>query len=193
MKIRRNDENRITVELCKEDLYTLGIKREDIFAQNKETKKILFNLLKRVSREMCCNLDSESKIIINSGNPQNENYSLKITLLKSAVDSKGKRYKDFFDFKSSYSVYEFTSANSLLEASFACGGETLLINSALYEKGGKYRLVVYSPDDCFALCVLNEFASNVFSGEIEAASTREHWNKIISEHALSSLSLRYVL
>lgn len=185
MKIRRTSDSRISFELCEQDLSALNIDKSSLNLFDKGTKDLLCTILKRIYPQSVCDLDDSAKIIVDSSKNQLGNCALKLTLLKN------EKHKS----KSTCccaTIFEFENIDSLLDAAFSCNGEILLKKSSLYEKNGIYRLVIYPEGDSKACLILNEFCSNIFSSDMELFKTFEYFSCICSEHALSSLCLRFV-
>ena len=185
MKIRRTSDSRISFELLNEDLSALNVRTDLINPENEKTKELLYSIIKKVYPKSIYDLDSGSKIIMDSSVNNKADGKLNLTLLKESKISKSR-------LRLSSLIFEFNSIDSLLDAAFSSNGEILLKKSSLYEKDGIYRLIVFPEGDEKVCLILNEYCDKILSGDISYFYTLEHFKLICKDYALSSLCLRYI-
>lgn len=183
MKINSSADNRITVDLTKQDMAELDITYEEMDYSTIETRRVIWTLLDEAGKALGRELDPSRRMIIEAVPKSEGGCVLNFTLLDA-----GKRInsqKHFLKKQSGCILCEFSNLDSLYRAAENCifSGE-----SSLYELNGKYRLLLKSTDDVRnILRCFSEFGTVAECDALNCEYTKEHWNLLAQKNAVSLL------
>lgn len=182
MKINSTADDRITVDLTKQDMLELDITYEDMDYSTIETRRVIWTLLDEAGKVLGKELDPTRRMIIEAI-PKNEGGCiLNFTILDSR-----KKYsvqKQFLKKQSDSFMCEFENAEALFDAVNGCKTD---IQSSLYEKDGKYRLMIYGLTDSRDIRLYFSEFSNVTNAEkLICEHTKEHWKCLVEQNAISA-------
>jgi len=183
MKINSTADDKITVDLTKQDMLELDITYEDMDYSTIETRRVIWTLLDEAGKVLGKELDPTRRMIIEAI-PKNEGGCiLNFTILDSR-----KKYsvqKQFLKKQSDCFICEFENAETLFDAANSCKAD---MQSSLYEKNGKYRLIISGfPDSRDIKLYFSEFSNITNADKLICEHTREHWKNIIEQNAISAL------
>lgn len=185
MKINSPAENRITVDLTKQDMAELDITYEEMDYSTIETRRVIWTLLDEAGKALGKELDPSRRMIIEAIPKTEGGCVLNFTLLdaKRRINTQKQLLK-----KQTESIMcEFDSLDALYRAAESC---PICRESSLYESDGKYRLLIHG------LCNSGN-TSRYFSefGRVSGCDTltcehmKEHWNVIAEGNAIDMLRL----
>ena len=183
MKINSTADDKITVDLTKQDMVELDITYEEMDYSTIETRRVIWTLLDEAGKALGKDLDPTRRMIIEAI-PKNEGGCiLNFTILDSR-----KKYsvqKQFLRKQNEWFICEFENADSLLLAAQGCKSD---IQSSLYSKDGKYRLMVSGAADSGDIRLyFSEFSNVINSDKLICEQTKEHWKSIVKQNAISVL------
>lgn len=185
MQISSPAENRIVVELSAKDMQELDITYEDMDYSAIETRRVIWTVLDAAGKVLGRELDPSRKMIIEAMPLGTGGCVLCFTLLEAAVRAK----RPTLIKQAANLICDFDSLDGLYNAVQGCGTIGECTHSALYESGGRYRLIINTPFDMkrlerhfceFSLCRKCE--------NLEADFTREHWNLLAEGDAIGALN-----
>lgn len=184
MKINSTADDRITVDLTKQDMLELDITYEDMDYSTIETRRVIWTLLDEAEKVLGKELDPTRRMIIEAI-PKNEGGCiLNFTILDSR-----KKYsvqKQFLKKQSECFICEFENADALFLAANGCKNGVF---SSLYEKDGKYRLMISGISDSRDIRLyFSEFSNIINADKLICGHTAEHWKCLIEQNAISVLS-----
>lgn len=186
MKINSPAEDKIIVDLTKQDMLDLEITYEEMDYSTIETRRVIWTVLDEAGKALGREFDPSRRMIIEAMPKNGGGCVLSFTIL----DGKRKYLPKQQLLKKPHEkiMCEFENADSLFRAAHAAGTESRKLSSSLYENGGKYRLIVSSAEDISGIrrC-FSEFGSCEDCHPLECDFTKEHWNEIIGENALDRI------
>lgn len=186
MKINSPAEDKIIVDLTKQDMLDLEITYEDMDYSTIETRRVIWTVLDEAGKALGRDFDPSRRMIIEAMPKNGGGCVLSFTIL----DGRRKYLPKQQLLKKPHEtiVCEFKNADALFGAAEAVKSESCKIPSSLYENGGKYRLIISAVEDITALrrC-FSEFGSCESCNQLECDFTKEHWTEIIGENALKKL------
>ena len=185
MKINSPAENRITVDLTKQDMAELDITYEEMDYSTTETRRVIWTLLDEAGKVLGKEFDPSRRMIIEAI-PKNEGGCvLNFTLLDG-----GKRVtaqKHLLKKQTENFICEFDSLDALYRAAESIN---VRCKSCLYEKNGKYRLAIFGACDSGNTARLfSEFGRIIGFDPLILDHTNEHWNLLAERNALDRLRL----
>lgn len=184
MKINSPADDKITVDLTKQDMAELDITYEEMDYSTIETRRVIWTLLDEAGKALGKELDPTRKMIIEAVPKSEGGCQLNFTILDCS--KKAYPHKQILKKQSDCLICEFCSFDALCNAS-----ERFRLNacSSLYSLGGKYRLVLSGFDDAREIKqFFSEFSDFIGSGRMCYEHTAEHWKNIIPENAISTIS-----
>ncbi len=184
MKINSTADDRITVDLTKQDMAELDITYEDMDYSTIETRRVIWTLLDEAGKVLGRELDPTRRMIIEAI-PKNEGGCL---LNFTLLDSKKRAYpqKHLLKKQSECFICEFDSLDALCRAAEGC---SITVESSLFESGGKYRLIIGGFCDTRGLKqYFSEFSRIINADKLCIEHTKEHWRTLIENNAISVLS-----
>lgn len=184
MKINSTADDKITVDLTKQDMAELDITYEDMDYSTIETRRVIWTLLDEAGKALGKELDPTRRMIIEAIPKSEGGCLLNFTIL----DSKKRAYpqKQLLKKQGECFICEFDSLDTLYIAAESC---RLSAESTLYENGGKYRLIISGLCDTRGIKQhFSEFSRIINYDRMCCEHTKEHWRNIIPENAISVLS-----
>lgn len=183
MKINSPADDRITVDLTKQDMLELDITYEDMDYSTIETRRVIWTLLDEAGKVLGKELDPTRRMIIEAIPKSEGGCILNFTILDSR--RKYSAQKQFLKKQSEGFICEFENADTLYLAANGCKAD---VQSSLYGKDGKYRLMVSGvPDSRDIRLYFSEFSHVINSDKLICEHTKEHWKSIIEQDAISVL------
>ncbi len=183
MKINSPADDKIIVDLTKQDMVELNITYEDMDYSTIETRRVIWTLLDEAGKALGKDLDPSRRMIIEATPKSEGGCILSFTILD--IKRKVTPAKQLLKKQYEKIICEFESLDALY---LAAEKFTLSSDSSLYEKNGKYRLII----DNF-LCrdavkhYFSEFSRILNSDNLVFEHTKEHWNMLIPENAIRTL------
>ncbi len=183
MKINSPAENRITVDLTKQDMAELDITYEEMDYSTIETRRVIWTLLDEAGKALGKELDPSRRMIIEAI-PKNEGGCvLNFTLLdtKRRINTQKQLLK-----KQSESIMcEFDGLDALYRAAECC---PVCRESSLFEADGKYRLLICGLCDSGNTArYFSEFGRVTSCDALTCEHVKEHWNLLADGNALHLL------
>lgn len=184
MKINSPADDRITVDLTKQDMMELDITYEDMDYSTIETRRVIWTLLDEAGKVLGKELDPSRRMIIEAIPKSEGGCVLNFTIL----DSKRKTFpqKQLLKKQSESIICEFESLDALYRAAEGYNG---CAESSLYENGGKYRLILSGLCDARDIRqYFSEFSIVTNCDRLVCEHTKEHWRMLIAQNAISALT-----
>ena len=184
MNVRVRNEYRVEVGLSSEELDRFGITYEEIDYGNIETRRLLWSLTEEIRQKNGINIKLSGKLLIEVMKDSDDG----ILICFSVLPDKNKdsaSLKQLIKNESKPVITEFQDFDELMCAIKFLDNDTI---NSLYEKNGKYRLIL-SADEEKKYCIiplLSEFGRFYENAALEAARCREMWTHI-SDDAIRSL------
>ncbi len=186
MKINSPAEDKIIVDLSKQDMLDLEITYEDMDYSTIETRRVIWTVLDEAGKALGKEFDPSRRMIIEAMPKNGGGCVLSFTIL----DARKKYFpkQQLLKKPSEKIMCEFENADALFRAAETVNTADCEISSSLYENGGKYRLIISAAEDiskirrCFS-----EFGFCESYGLLECEFTKEHWREIIGENALGRI------
>ena len=187
MQISSPAENRIIVELSKQDLLELDITYEEMDYSSIETRRVIWTVLDAAGKYLGKELDPSRRMLIEAIPQADAGCILCFTLLDAAVKTR----RSTLVKQAANLICDFESLDGLYKAAEECTRNSSCARSSLYESNGRYRLIISSPFDLNSFrrhfC---EFAKCRKCENLEAEFTREHWNLLAENDALGMILCR---
>lgn len=184
MKINSPADDRITVDLTKQDMVELDITYEDMDYSTIETRRVIWTLLDEAGKVLGKELDPTRRMIIEAIPKSEGGCLLNFTIL----DSKKRSFsqKQLLKKQCECFICEFENLDTLYRAA---EGYTGTAESSLFNKDGKYRLILSGFCDAREIRQhFSEFSTVTNSDRLACEHTKEHWKSIIPSNAISVLS-----
>lgn len=183
MKINSTADDRITVELTKQDMAMLDITYEDMDYSTTETRRVIWTLLDEAEKVLGKELDPSRRMIIEATPDTSGGCILDFIILDSK--KKNSVHRQQLRKQSENLLCDFENSDLLLRAAM---GFRLNCESSLYENGGNYRLIIR------ALCeadtvkrYFSEFSCVKSCDRLLLEHTKEHWRLITEKSAIEAL------
>ena len=183
MKINSPAENRITVDLTKQDMTELDITYEDMDYSTIETRRVIWTLLDEAGKALGKELDPSRRMIIEAIPKSEGGCVLNFTLL----DSKKRisKHNQLLKKQNESFICEFDSLDFLYRAA---KNINFRHQSSLYEKSGKYRLIISAANNSGNVAQqFSEFGKIICCDTLTCEHIKEHWNLLAEGNALSLL------
>ena len=179
------NEYRTEIILSSTELESYGITYEEIDYGNIETRRLLWTLRGEIHKRFGYTIPLAGKILIEVMKEQGND----IRICFSSVPERpadGHSVKQLVKSSSGPVIAEFSDLEDMLFASSLLDGN---IKSSLFEKNGRYRILLSPAEDkkdevIFCLC---EFAEVCENAPARAAACSEMWNMIAKNNAVSIL------
>ncbi len=183
MKIISPADDKIIVDLTKQDLIELDITYEDMDYSTIETRRVIWTLLDEAGKTLGRDFDPSKRMIIEAS-PKNEGGCvLSFTILD--VKRKVLPQKQLLKKQCEKIICEFENLDALY---LAVVNFKFDFESSLYCKDGKYRLIVDNLHGCDAVKhYFSEFSKIISGDALTFEHTKEHWKTLIPQNAVSVL------
>ncbi len=187
MKINSPAEDRIIVDLTEQDLTELDITYEDMDYSTIETRRVIWTVLDEAGKVLGRELDPSRKMIIEAMPKSEGGCVLLFTMLDCRKRNLPK--KQLLKKQSEFLICEFESLDLLYTA--VQGAEELAVQaeSSLYKLNEKYRLIISCGAELHRLKqYFSEFCKTESGNSLACEFTREHWQELARDNAISLLS-----
>lgn len=187
MRIVTVNEYRVEVTLTREELDAFDITYEQLDYADPDTRRVLWTLLAEIRRINGTDLDLSGKLLIEVNRETNGTCRVCFTALPSKEGQNGS-VKQLVKTETAPVVLETADLDSVIRAAAACKTEGV---SALYQQGGRYRLVLRVGSDRAASAALRvcEFGELSPSPALAAARCAELWQCVIPAGAVEALKM----
>lgn len=186
MKINSPAEDRIIVDLTEQDMTELDITYEDMDYSTIETRRVIWTLLDEAGKVLGRELDPSRRMVIEAMPKAEGGCILCFTILDCRKRSAPK--KQLLKKQSEFLICEFEDLDSLFAAAQGFKSFAEEPENSLYEKSGKYRLIISCSGEVHRMKqYFSEFCNTESSNSLACEFTREHWNELAVKNALSSL------
>ncbi len=185
MKINSPGDDKITVDLTKQDMLELDITYEDMDYSTIETRRVIWTLLDEAGKVLGKEVDPSRRMIIEAIPKSEGGCVLNFTIL----DSKRKTFpqKQLLKKQCESIICEFENLELLYRAAEGYRG---CAESSLYESGGKYRLILSGLCDARDIRqYFSEFSKVTNCDRLIYEHTKEHWRTLIAQNAISTLTI----
>lgn len=184
MKINSPAEDRIIVDLTKQDMLELDITYEDMDYSTIETRRVIWTLLDRAGKALGRELDPSRRMIIEASPKSEGGCILNFTILDSR--KRALPQKQLLKKQCESIICEFEDLDALYSAACGYNGSA---ESSLYESNGIYRLVLNNLYDARDIKQYFSEFGRVFPADSLACNyMQEHWRMLIGQNAISALS-----
>lgn len=185
MKINSPAEDRIIVDLTEQDMTELDITYEDMDYSTIETRRVIWTLLDEAGRVLGRELDPSRRMVIEAMPKAEGGCVLCFTILDCRRKTSAKQ---FLKKQSEFLICDFENLDSLFAAAKGFCDSGTSAESSLYENGGKYRLIISCCGEIQRIkSYFSEFCKPENGNNLLREFTREHWNELASQNAISSL------
>lgn len=188
MKINSPAEDKIIVDLSEQDLLGLNITYEDMDYSTIETRRVIWTVLDEAGKALGREFDPSRRMIIEASPKRGGGCTLSFTILDS---KKYGTHKQFLKKQEKNILCEFENADMLMKAAECIANLNLSMKSSLYEKDGRYRLLINSNEDILKIkqnCC--EFGTSESCSELVCSFTKEHWNELVRKNAIERIISR---
>ncbi|MBQ4625769.1 MAG: adaptor protein MecA [Clostridia bacterium] len=187
MKISSPAENRIIVDLNEQDMIELDITYDEMDYSTIETRRVIWTVLDAAGKVLGKTLDPSRRMVIEAVPRSEGGCTLFFTILEDSKN--GFRQKSTLKKQVDSLICEFSDLDSLFSAVSRLEEGVCAVESSLYENGGSYRLIISSPFDSARLRrFFSEFCVVSSCEKLQCEYTKEHWQLIAPNNALSLLS-----
>lgn len=181
----------VKITLTPEDLREYGLSYGTLRSSNIETKLLLSAIISAVRENGTAEMNTD-RFFIEAFEQQSGGCIIYISAVPEKIPAKVRPAEKLR--QESYLTVEIKNPQDLEKLFSKTWGQfgNFIEISSLYEKDGGYRLVAKTskrPDRRFQK-LIDENGLSSEAGEITAQVTSEHWNCIIAENALETLSER---
>ena len=185
MKINSPAEDRIIVDLTKQDMLELDITYEDMDYSTIETRRVIWTVLGEAGKALGRELDPSRRMIIEAAPKSEGGCTLSFTIL----DGRKNRFPQKHTLKKQEEnlICDFENLDSLFKAAEEISRTGLESQSSLFELDGTYRLILGCPTESYKN-ILSEFCRIQNFSKLMNDHTREHWHMLAEGNAVESLS-----
>lgn len=184
MKINSPAEDKIIVDLTKQDMIELDITYEAMDYSTIETRRVIWTVLDEAGRFLGRELDPSRRMIIEASPKSEGGCTLIFTILdcrKKSVSQKHMLKK-----QSESLVCDFENIDDLFRAAEEIRRSDEAPQSSLFELDKAYRLILSRSSE--SLCgILSEFCKVRNCSRMLTDFTNEHWNLLVSDNAVEKL------
>ncbi|MBQ2846652.1 MAG: adaptor protein MecA [Clostridia bacterium] len=184
MKINSPAEDKIIVDLSKNDMLELDITYEDMDYSTIETRRVIWTVLDEAGKILGRELDPSRRMIIEA-TPKNEGGCI---LSFTILDGKKKPFpqKHLLKKQSENIICDFENLDNLFRAAQEIKRFGSDAQSSLFESDGTYRLILNCTSEILK-GILSEFCKVKSCGKLACDHTKEHWRLLASETAIENL------
>lgn len=189
MNINSPAEDKIIVDLTKQDMLELDITYEAMDYSTIETRRVIWTVLGEAGKYLGRELDPSRRMIIEASPKSEGGCTLTFTILdgrKKAVSQKHTLKK-----QSECVVCDFENLDDLFRAAEEIRRSGEAPQSSLFELNRAYRLILSCSSESLN-GVLSEFCKIRNCSRLINDFTNEHWNLLASGDAVESLLNRQV-
>lgn len=184
MKINSPAEDKIIVDLTKQDMLELDITYEAMDYSTIETRRVIWTVLGEAGKHLGRELDPSRRMIIEASPKCEGGCTLTFTILdgrkRTAAQKHTLRKTD------DGIICDFENLDDLFRAAEETGRTGFAVQSSLFELDGAYRLILGCSSDTVK-SMLSEFCKIRNCNKLLLDFTNEHWRMIVSDNAIESL------
>lgn len=184
MKINSPAEDRIIVDLTKQDMLELDITYEDMDYSTIETRRVIWTVLGEAGKILGRELDPSRRMIIEASPKAEGGCTLSFTIL----DGRKNRLSQKHTLKKQEEnlICDFKNLDDLFRAVQELERSETALQSSLYELDGTYRLILNCSSEILK-GVLSEFCKAKSCNKLTCDFTKEHWHTLAEENAVELL------
>lgn len=187
MNIIAQSENRICVELTRDDMIDLDITYDELDYSNTETRRVLWTILDEAQQRLGTDISLSQKLMIEALPDKQGGCMLFFTVMDKT--QKQSQQKKLIKQQQNQLICKSNNIENICSLSKILKNTECITNSELYKKDEIYTLIFWydtisSKDFTFHIY---EFGTLVDICTIPVI--QEHWQKIIPEKAVEKLSL----
>lgn len=186
MNIKAQTDNKISIELTKEDMKNLDITYDELDYSNVETRRVLWTLLDEAGHILGRNISLTSKMLIEAVPDENGGCILYFTVVDEDFNCDNEiKVTGRLKTKTVCQSDDIENIGALARALYNTGS---VAHSELYSDGKKFRLIISSKPGCSekTKTVANEFCD--ICNSTSATVTYEHWKLLASPDAIGILT-----
>lgn len=189
MNINSPAEDKIIVDLTKQDMLELDITYEAMDYSTIETRRVIWTVLGEAGKHLGRELDPSRRMIIEASPKSEGGCTLTFTILdgrKKSVSQKHtlKKHNDCI-------ICDFENLDDLFRAAEEIARSGEIPQSSLFELDRAYRLILSRSSESLN-GVLSEFCKIRSCNKMLTDFTNEHWHLLASNDAVESLLNRRV-
>lgn len=184
MKINSPAEDKIIVDLTKQDMLELDITYEAMDYSTIETRRVIWTVLGEAGKFLGRELDPSRRMIIEASQKPEGGCTLCFTILDGKKKSASQKH--MLKKQSESIVCDFEKLDDLFRATEEISRSEASAESSLFELDGIYRLTLNNSTDSLR-SVLSEFCKIRSCNKMLSDFTNEHWNLLASENAVEKL------
>lgn len=190
MNILAQNEYRTEITLSTQELADYGITYEELDYSNIHTRKFLWEISEYIRKNCGYSIRLSGRILIEAIKESEDSVKICLTSL-SHKNSDDHSLKQLIKNQLHPLVAQFSCFELMLEAVSRLDTGT---HSSLFEKDGKYRLVLSPDSKNYEGCVLSlcEFSEALQDCPVEAARCSEMWKLISSPFAVYQLTTAFL-
>lgn len=184
MKINSPAEDKIIVDLTKQDMIELDITYEAMDYSTIETRRVIWTVLGEAGKFLGRELDPSRRMIIEASPKSEGGCTLTFTILdcrKKSVSQKHTLKK-----QSECLVCDFENLDDLFKAAEEIRRSGEAPQSSLFELDKTYRLILSRSSESLS-GILSEFCKTGSCNKMLIDFTNEHWRLLASNNAVESL------
>lgn len=187
MKINSPAEDRIIVDLTKQDMLELDITYEDMDYSTIETRRVIWTVLGEAGKVLGRELDPSRRMIIEATPKPEGGCMLSFTIL----DGRKNRFPQKHTLKkqSENLVCDFENLDDLFRAAEELERSDSALQSSLFELNGTYRLILNGSSEKLKN-ILCEFCKIQNCSRLMNDHTREHWRLLAEGNAVEVLLVK---
>ena len=186
MKINSPAEDRIIVDLTKQDMLELDITYEEMDYSTIETRRVIWTVLGEAGRILGRELDPSRRMIIEASPTSEGGCTLNFTILDGRRNPAARKHT--LKKQEENIICDFDNLDDLFRAAEEIAHSEKTVKSSLFEQSGTYRLIIGCPTDCYRN-VLSEFCKTRSCGKLLCDFTKEHWHLLAEGNAVELLNL----
>lgn len=185
MNIIAEADNRISIELTKDDMERLGITYEALDYSTAETRRILWTLLDEAGHRLGRKFSLTEKMLIEAVPGGGGGCMLYITVTDRGSECQKGSGSIFTVHETVCQSDEIDTISALSRALY---GADCVLRSELYTNGSAYRLLLHGkPHNTEKIrAIAEEYC--IICSPVAAASTAEHWKRLASPDAVGILA-----
>lgn len=186
MNIKAQTDNKISIELTKEDMINLDITYDELDYSNVETRRVLWTLLDEAGHILGRNISLANKMLIEAVPDENGGCILYFTVVDDEFDCDNEiKVTGRMKTRTVCQSDDIENVGALAKVLY---GMDCVTRSELYSDGKNYRLIISSKPACSekTKTVANEFCD--ICNSTSAAVTYEHWKLLASPDAIGVLA-----
>lgn len=182
MKIKAQTDNRISIELTKNDMEQLGITYDELDYSNIETRRVLWTLLDEAGHSLGKSISLTEKMMIEAVPDAEGGCVLYFTVMDSKIPA------DACEVLHPVTVCQSRVIDNIGALANVLHNSGCVAHSELYSNGKAYRLVIFSRNTYAEKIrsIASEYAEILSSAA--SATTEEHWKKLASPDAVGILA-----